>query len=194
MLNSQSVLKNYVTLYCLARWVWDLFGVEKYRLYSGYVSANKIIDCLIDWFNAISLIHVLRSDTFKAERIIGCFEHNSLERLAAASGCMSSNWKIRNDGPKTKKEPMLKWRRFPSPQTEILARRKWWRLRPNDGELAGMRWHNNDDRHMYYMKSRSQTVLMVLCNNSLEAWRNTQGWQIWVAGQTRHTVSCQPTL
>ena len=49
-------------------------------LYSGYVL-----------FNAISLIHVLRSDTFKAERIlIGHFEHNSLERLAAASGCMSS--------------------------------------------------------------------------------------------------------
>ena len=55
-------------------------SVKKYRLYSGYVL-----------FNAISLIHVLRSDTFKAERIIGRFEHNSLERLAAASGCMSSN-------------------------------------------------------------------------------------------------------
>ena len=53
-------------------------------LYSGYVL-----------FNAISLIHVLRSDTFKAERIlIGRFEHNSLERLAAASGCMSSVIKV----------------------------------------------------------------------------------------------------
>ena len=50
-------------------------------LYSGYVL-----------FNAISLIHVLRSETFKAERIlIGRFEHNRLERLAAASGCMSSD-------------------------------------------------------------------------------------------------------
>ena len=28
MLNSQSVLRNDVTLYCLARWVWDLFWVE----------------------------------------------------------------------------------------------------------------------------------------------------------------------
>ena len=54
-------------------------SVKKYRLYSGYVL-----------FNAISIIHVLRSDTFKAECIIGRFEHNSLERLAAASGCMSS--------------------------------------------------------------------------------------------------------
>ena len=56
--------------------------IEVYCL-SGYVL-----------FNAISLIHVLRSDTFKAERIlIGLFEHNSLERLAAASGCMSSLYK-----------------------------------------------------------------------------------------------------
>ena len=28
MLNSQSVLRNDVTPYCLARWVWDLFWVE----------------------------------------------------------------------------------------------------------------------------------------------------------------------
>ena len=43
-------------------------------LYSGYVL-----------FNAISLIHILRSRI-----LIGRFEHNSLERLPAASGCMSS--------------------------------------------------------------------------------------------------------
>ena len=54
-------------------------SINIYRLYPGYVL-----------FNAVSLIHVLRSDTFKAERIIGRFEHNSLERLAAASGFMSS--------------------------------------------------------------------------------------------------------
>ena len=57
---------------------------KKYRLYSGDVL-----------FNAISLIHVLRSDTFKAERIIGRFEHNSLDRLAAAIGCMSSRENIK---------------------------------------------------------------------------------------------------
>ena len=34
MLNSQSVLRNDVTLYCLAQWVWDLFGVECVFLYS----------------------------------------------------------------------------------------------------------------------------------------------------------------
>ena len=28
VLNSQSVLRNDVTLYCSARWVWDLFWVE----------------------------------------------------------------------------------------------------------------------------------------------------------------------
>ncbi len=28
MLNSQSVLRNDVTSYCLARWVWDLFWIE----------------------------------------------------------------------------------------------------------------------------------------------------------------------
>ena len=28
VLNSQSVLRNDVTSYCLARWVWDLFWVE----------------------------------------------------------------------------------------------------------------------------------------------------------------------
>ena len=28
VLNSQSVLRNDVTSYALARWVWDLFGVE----------------------------------------------------------------------------------------------------------------------------------------------------------------------
>ena len=37
------------------------------------------------------------SHTIKAERILtGRFEHNSLERLAAASGCMSSVTKFEN--------------------------------------------------------------------------------------------------
>ena len=44
-------------------------SVKKDRLYSGYVL-----------FNAISLIHVLRSDRFKAERIIGRFEQSRTTR------------------------------------------------------------------------------------------------------------------
>ena len=32
VLNSQSVLRNDVTLYAVARWVWDLFLVEFFRL------------------------------------------------------------------------------------------------------------------------------------------------------------------
>ena len=37
-----------------------------------------------------------------------------------------------------RKKPMSRRWRIPSPRTEILARRKLRRLRPKDGELAGI--------------------------------------------------------
>ena len=92
-------------------------SVKKYRLYSGYVL-----------FTAISLIHVWRSDRFKAEpweRIYNrTFRTVSLERLAAASGCISSNI-YRN----LKSKLLFKFEQWQSPvPTFMLIISRFWSL------------------------------------------------------------------